>query len=594
MEQDVIILGGLDYLIIFGFVALIIGIGLYFSKRAKNTSDFFLGGRSLHWMLAGTSMVATTFAADTPLAVTELVKQGGIAGNWMWWNLLAGGMLTTFFFARYWRRAGILTDVELVNIRYSGKEARFLRGFKAVYMGIFVNALVIGWVNLALMSLLQVFFGLDQQTSLYWTLIAMLIVFVYSGFSGLLGVVYTDFVQFIIAMTGSIVLAVLVVNSEKIGGIDGLKAALPENTLSFFPSFSDEGSSVAGVLSVSIGSFLAFLVLPWWNSWYPGAEPGGGGYIVQRTMSAKDEKSAVFANLFFQIAHYCIRPWPWILVALSCIVLYPELQGSEAKLGYVMAMKDFLPVGFKGLLLAAFFAAYMSTTASQLNWGTSYIINDLYQPFINNNATDKQLLSTSRRSVMVMILVAFGVTSQIQSISAVWNFLLQTGAGLGLVLILRWYWWRINAWSEIVGTIAPFVGYGIVTFGFAKFIDPSWGLPIIENPKGFLFTIIFTICSWVTATFMTRPTDEKVLQAFFDRIQPAGNWGKFRQTALDNSVMGKLFVIWLSAVVMAYSILFSTGSLIFRNWNDFYIYIGVFIVTLLTVKTLSKSAKVFE
>jgi len=590
--QQTIELAFLDYAIIIGFIALIIGIGLSFSRRAKNTGDFFLGGRQLSWVLAGTSMVATTFAADTPLAVTELVRQGGIAGNWLWWNLLAGGMLTTFFFARYWRRAGIMTDVELVSIRYSGKPARFLRGFKAIYMGIFVNALIIGWVNLALMSLLQVFFGMSSEDALMWTFVAMLIVFVYSGFSGLLGVVYTDIVQFTVAMTGSIILAVMVVNSDQIGGIDGLKAAIPEQAIRFFPNFNDDPVGVAGVLTVSLGSFLAFLVLPWWNSWYPGAEPGGGGYVVQRMMSAKDEKNALYANLYFQIAHYCIRPWPWILVALSCVVLYPDLAAADAKLGYVMAMKDFLPTGFKGLLLAAFFAAYMSTTASQLNWGSSYIINDLYQPFIKPNASDKQTLFVSRISILVMICVATGVTANINSISAVWNFLLQTGAGLGLVLILRWYWWRINAWSEIVGTIAPFIGYAIVQFILGA-DDPSWTLPIIENPKGFMFTLSFTIIAWLAVTLLTAPTEAKVLQAFYDRVKPAGNWGDYADPNLVQPNLKLLGVIWISAVIMAYSMLFVTGSIIFKLWSDVAIYAATFIVSLLVVRQLSGKVIVF-
>jgi len=594
MDNQAIHLGIYDYLIIFGFIGIIVGIGLFFSRRAKNTQDFFLGGRSLHWTLAGTSMVATTFSADTPLAVTELVKQGGIAGNWLWWNLLAGGMLTTFFFARYWRRAGILTDVELINIRYSGKEARFLRGFKALYMGLFVNALIIGWVNLALMSLLQVFFGLDAQEALLWTLVAMFIVFIYSGFSGLLGVVYTDFVQFFVAMAGSIILAIMVVNSDEIGGIDGLKSALPVQTFSFFPSFDSNTVSVEGVLSVGIGSFLTFLILPWWNSWYPGAEPGGGGYVVQRMMSTKDEKHAIYANLLFQIAHYCVRPWPWVIVALCCLVLYPQLQGADAKLGYVMAMKDFLPTGLKGLLLAGFFAAYMSTTASQLNWGTSYIINDFYQPFVKNNSTEKQLVNISRISVLIMIFIAFGVTSQINSISAVWNFLLQTGAGLGLVLILRWYWWRINAWTEIAGTIIPFVGYGIVKFGFAEYLDPSWGLPIIENPKGFLFTISLTIILWLLVTFLTKPTEDKVLKAFYERIRPAGNWGKYQTDSTANDKLWGLFGLWISAVIMAYSVLFTVGSLIFKNWDDMFVYLTVLIISLVCVRLLAKHGKVFE
>lgn len=595
MSSSTLVLGWQDYAIFAVFIGLIISIGLYFSKRAsKSTQEFFLGGRSLPWWLAGTSMVATTFAADTPLAVTELVKQGGIAGNWMWWNLLAGGMLTTFFFAKYWRRANILTDVELISIRYSGKPARFLRGFKAIYMGVFVNALIIGWVNLALMTLLQVFFGVSHETSLWLALAAMMIVWVYSGFSGLLGVVYTDFIQFIIAMTGAIVLAVIVINAPEVGGIDGLKEKLPESAFQMFPDFSGEiegGATGIGMLSVSIGSFLAFLMLPWWNSWYPGAEPGGGGYVAQRMMSAKDERNAVFANLFFQVAHYCIRPWPWILVALAAVVLYPELSEADAKMGYVLAMKDFLPTGLKGLLLASFFAAYMSTTASQLNWGTSYLINDFYRPFVNPDASEKQAVKASRIGVFAMVLIAFGVTSQLQSITAVWNFLLQTGAGLGLVLILRWYWWRINAWSEIVGTIAPFMAYGLCLWVF----DDSWSKPIIEDPKGFIFTIVFTVFCWMVATFITEPTDRQTLQSFYDRIGPAGNWKPF--TKLGDETDGSLRilgVLWISAVVMAYSILFLSGSLVFKNWGDVPLFLGSFVVSTFLIVWLSKRVKIFN
>lgn len=596
MQDNGITLSILDYSIIIGFILLIISVGLFFSKRAgRSTNDFFLGGRSLPWYLAGTSMVATTFAADTPLAVTELIRQGGIAGNWLWWNMLAGGMLTTFFFARYWRRANILTDVELVQIRYSGKEARFLRGFKAIYMGVFLNAAIIAWVNLALMTLLQVFFDLNATQSLGCALIAMLIVYLYSGFSGLLGVVYTDFLQFIIAMTGSIVLAIVVVNSSDIGGIDGLKASLPANALSFFPSIgTGSAASTAGILSLGIGSFLALLTLPWWNSWYPGAEPGGGGYVAQRMMSAKDEKNAVYANLFFQIAHYCIRPWPWVLVGLSAIILYPELDAADAKMGYVLAMKDYLPTGLKGLLLAAFFAAYMSTTASQLNWGTSYLINDFYRPYIKPGASEKQLVRASRIAVFIMILVGITVTSQIQSIAAVWNFLIQAGAGLGLVLILRWYWWRISAWSEIAATIAPLIGYSIVKFIFAKYLDPSWASPIIENPKGFIFTLSFTAVVWLIVTFKTRPTDSQTLQKFYDRIRPAGNWKPCTEKNDESKSLIKLTACWFNAIAMAYSILFASGSLIFKNWTDAAIYTVIFVLAVVSLRFFSSKIKIFE
>lgn len=595
MSKESISLAALDYLVIIGFISLIVTIGLYFSKRAgKSTDNFFLGGRSLPWYLAGTSMVATTFSADTPLAVTELVRQGGIAGNWLWWNMLAGGMLTVFFFARYWRRAQILTDVELVRIRYSGKEARFLRGFKAVYMGVFLNAAIIGWVNLALMSLLQVFFGISQDQAIWYALGAMLLVYVYSGFSGLLGVVYTDFVQFIVAITGAIILAIVVLSSPEVGGIDGLKANLPASAFSFFPDLnSDHGVSTTGVLSLGLGSFLTMLTLQWWSSWYPGSEPGGGGYVAQRMMSAKDEKNAVYANLLFQIAHFCIRPWPWVLVGLSALLLYPDLQASEARLGYVMAMKEFLPTGLKGMLLAAFFAAYMSTTASQLNWGTSYLINDFYKPYIKPKANEKQLVRASRIAVFLMIIVAILVTSQLESIAGVWNFLIQCGAGLGLVLILRWYWWRVNAWSEIAATIAPMVGYSIVHFGLAKYVDPSWGASIIENPKGFVTTLGFTTFTWLVVTLKTKPTDRKVLQAFYDRVRPAGNWRPFDSDNRGRALLN-LGVAWISAVIMAYSVLFASGSLIFKNWLSAFIYIAVFVVCLLTMRHFAAKAKLFE
>ncbi|QOC24257.1 Na+:solute symporter [Wenzhouxiangella sp. AB-CW3] len=590
----------LDYAIIVSFILLIVSIGLLFSKRGgKSTSNFFLGGRSLPWYLAGTSMVATTFAADTPLAVTELVREGGIAGNWLWWNMLAGGMLTTFFFARYWRRAGILTDVELVQLRYSGKEARFLRGFKAVYMGVFLNAAIIGWVNLALITLLQVFFGLSATEALWWTLAAMVVVYIYSGLSGLLGVVYTDFVQFIAAMSGSIILAVLVVNSSDIGGIEGLKASLPDSAFSFFPRVGEEAESTGNavstvsVLSLGLGSFLALVCLPWWNSWYPGAEPGGGGYVAQRMMSAKDEKNAVYANLLFQILHYTVRPWPWILVALSAIVLYPELSGEEARMGYVLAMKEYLPTGLKGMLLAAFFAAYMSTVASQLNWGTSYLINDFFRAFIKPDASEQQLVLASRIAVFCMIIVAFIVTSQLTTIAAVWNFLIQAGAGLGLVLILRWYWWRVSAWSEISATVAPFIGYGFVQFVLARHVDPVWGEPIISDPRGFLFTISFTMVTWLTVTFLTKPTDRKTLEAFYKRVQPAGAWGPFRESSSVRKLW-KLAAAWISAVIMAYTILFTSGSVLFRHWGEALVYGAVCILAFLCMRHFSSQVKVFE
>lgn len=552
-------LSTLDLVVIFSFFVLIIGVGVYFRKQAgKDITSFFLGGRNLPWWVAGTSMVATTFAADTPLAVTELVNQYGVAGNWLWWNMLAGGMLTAFLFAHYWRRSGVLTDVEFIELRYSGKPASFLRGFRSIYFGLFMNCLIMAWVNLAMMSLLEIFFGFSYGEQLLVVAALMLGTALYSGLSGLLGVAFTDLIQFVVAMTGTIALAYLVVNSEEIGGIDNLKASLPSSSLDFIPS---TGMETTGTLALGIGSFLAFVGIQWWASWYPGAEPGGGGYIAQRIMSTKDERHATLATLFFQFAHYCLRPWPWVIVALCTVVLYPELEGPNSRDGYVMAMKDFLPSGLRGLLLAAFFAAYMSTISTHLNWGSSYLVNDFYNRFLNKkNDSQKHLVAVSRIVTVLVMLVALGVTTMIDSISAVWAFIIECGAGLGLVLILRWYWWRVNAWSEIAATIAPFVGYGLSKYLFVHF-DAGWGLGIMEDPRGFIFTIVFTTVVWVVVTFATRPTPMPTLERFYNAVKPIGFWKPFDNKIYANRIMIRL-AGWLSAICGVYSGLFFLGALI--------------------------------
>ncbi len=548
-----------DWLIIIAYFLISLGIGLYYRKMAgKSMTDFFLSGRNLTWFIAGISMVATTFAADTPLAVTELVARNGISGNWLWWNALFGGMLTTFFFSKLWRRAEVLTEVELIELRYSGKEAAWLRGFKSVYLGFFMNSLIIGWVNVALISILQVFFGISAEQSLYYAAAAMLITAVYSSISGLWGVAITDAFQFIIAMTGTIILAVIVVNSDKIGGIDGLKAKLPASSFDFFPHIGKSGG--INMLVISASTFFAYIGIQWWASWYPGAEPGGGGYVAQRIMSAKNEKHAVYATLFFQVAHYCLRPWPWIIVGLCTLVLYPDLGFDEKRLGYVMAMKDFLPVGLRGLLLVAFLAAYMSTISTQLNWGASYLVNDFYNRFINKNASQKLLIKASRICTMLLMVISLFITSRITSISDVWVFIIECGAGLGLVLILRWYWWRINAWSEIAATITPFIAYYV-----------SKKILLWVFPNSFFFTVGATTITWILVTFLTKPTSHEKLFAFYLKVKPEGQWGPIKKAlGIKPSKSSVLFLLmsWLSAVCMTYSILFCSGKFIFKEWND--------------------------
>ncbi|MBC5992373.1 sodium:solute symporter family protein [Pontibacter cellulosilyticus] len=580
----------IDWIVMAVFAILILGIGIsYTGKASGSLANYFLGGRNLTWWVAGTSMVATTFAADTPLAVTELVAQSGISGNWLWWNMLLGGLLTTFFFAKLWRRAGIITDLEFIEMRYSGKPASFLRGFRAIYLGIFMNSLIIGWVNVALMSIIEVFFEVPKSEQLFYVAIAMLVVVTYSSLSGLLGVAITDVVQFVIAMTGCIILAILVVNSEQIGGITGLKAKLPSWSLDYFPSVGTEGATATGVaksLTLSLGAFLAFTTVQWWASWYPGNEPGGGGYIAQRMMSTKNEKHALYATLFFQIGHYCIRPWPWIIVALCAVVLYPDLSAADKKLGYVMAMKDFLPAGLKGLLLVAFFAAYMSTISTQLNWGASYIINDFYGRFINKEANQKQLVSASRITTVLLMIVSLAVTTQITSISAVWAFIMEAGAGLGLVLILRWYWWRINAWSEIVATIAPFIAFGV-----SKFIL-GW-----EFPDSFFLTVAFTTVAWIAATYLTRPTPMTKLHAFYEKIQPDGAWAPVRKSLGLPKPRTKVFHLligWISAAVMVYSTLFLIGDLIFQNYARFAMWLAFAVVAGFVMVYTSKRINFFQ
>lgn len=549
-----------DWLIVLAYFIISLLIGLLYKNRAsKTTEDFFLTGRNLPWWIAGLSMVATTFAADTPLAVTELVAKNGIAGNWLWWNMLIGGMLTVFFFSRLWRRAGIMTDVEFIELRYSGKSASFLRGFKAIYLGLFMNTLIMGWVNLAMMKILLGFFPefVNKENVLLFLAIAILITAIYSAVSGLWGVAITDAFQFILAMIGCIILAIIVISQPQIGGIEGLTSKLPDWALRFLPDVNTGQiqSGTGGVFAISVATFLAYVGIQWWASWYPGAEPGGGGYVAQRMMSAKNEKHSLLATLFFQIAHYGIRPWPWIIVGLATIILYPNL--SDKGSGYVQAMRDFLPTGVKGLLIAAFFAAYMSTIATHLNWGTSYLINDFYKRFIKKAAPEQHYVLISRLLTIVMMVLSIIVTTQMETISGVWAFLIECGAGLGLVLILRWFWWRINAAGEIAATITPFISFFVIKIS---------GINIIFPDTLFVLVPITTIV-WLMTIYFTKPDDINKLTEFFRRIHPGGpGWKKFALQNPDikpDSGYFYLFIDWILGIVLVYMFLFGTGKIIF-------------------------------
>ncbi len=588
----------IDWLVIGAFLLISMGISIYLSGRAsRSTSEFFLSGRKLPWYIAGTSMVATTFAADTPLAITELVAERGISGNWLWWNMLLGGMLTVFFFARLWRRSNILTDTEFVSIRYSGRSARFLRGFRAVYIGIFMNAIVMAWVNLAMVKILQVMFpdltlfgyagitlaGIHFSAHLLVVGAMMAFVALYSAISGLWGVTITDTLQFFLAMGGSIVLAIIAL--DHVGGMTGLQTQLADKqwVFDFFPvvEAGEDSVSGSGMLKMSIVALVAYLGVQWWASWYPGSEPGGGGYVAQRMMSAKDEKHALLATLWFQVAHFAIRPWPWIIVALTALVLYPEEPDKGAT--YVMVIRDLLPSGLLGLLLAAFLAAYMSTMSSQTVWGASYVVNDLFRPFIRPGATEKYYVSVSRWTTVLLMVFSLIVTTQFDMISDAWRFILACSGGIGLVLLLRWFWWRINAWSEIAAMVAPYFIYPILIYRF----DLSYESIL-------LIIVAWSTLVWLTVTFLTAPTDKHTLQSFYRRVHPGGpGWTRIAGEMPD--VEGDrgyryLFLSYISSCVMVMFALFGIGRLLFASWLSAGMYLGVAaIAAFIVYRQLSKT-----
>ncbi len=539
-----------DWAVVAAYFLLNLGIGFYYKARAgKSTTEFFLSGRNVPWWLAGTSMVATTFAADTPLAVAGLVAHNGIAGNWIWWNAALGSMLTVFFFARLWRRAGIMTDVEFAELRYAGRPAAILRGFRALYLGLPINCIVIGWVNLAMAKILSVTMGWDRLTAV---LASLAITGFYSALSGLWGVVVTDFLQFACAMSGTVALAWFAIRVPAVGGIEGLRAQLPASTFEFVPRIGSAGEALGPALALPAAAFLAFIGVQWWASWYPGQEPGGGGYIAQRMMSARDERHSFYATLWFTIAHYCLRPWPWILVGLASLVLYPGLADKEA--GYVMVMRDHLGPGWRGLLLSAFFAAYMSTISTQLNWGSSYIVNDFYRRFINTSASEQHYVRASRISTIIMMIAAGIVTFYLESIRQAWEFVLESGAGIGLVLILRWYWWRGNAWSEITAMVAPALGFLYIKL-----------LTTIAFPYTLFYLVAWPTACWRVVTMLTPAEREAHLLAFYRRVRPGGpGWGPIARIAggpPPESLRG-LIVDWMAGWTLVYATLFGIGSLI--------------------------------
>ena len=556
----------LDWLAIAAYFLANILIGLYYRSRATgSTEDYFVSGRNVSWWLAGTSMVATTFAADTPLAVTGMVAAYGIAGNWLWWNFLMSGMLTVFFYARLWRRAGVLTDVEFAEIRYGGRPAAFLRGFRALYLGLPINCIVMGWVNLAMVKILIMIFGITKVEALLMVFGIMLITAMISTLSGLWGILVMDLFQFVLKMGMVIVLAVCAVRA--VGGMDVLKEKLHALDVARAAGGGGQGSILSftpelGSPWMPVIAFFVYVAVQWWATWYPGAEPGGGGYVAQRIFCAKDEKHSLLATLWFNIAHYAVRPWPWILTALCSLVLYPDLADKES--GFIKTIVDpnVFPIALRGVMIAAFAAAYMSTIGTQLNWGASYLVNDFYKRFLVRGKDERHYVRVSQVATVLVMLASCVVTYYQDSIGGAWRLLIAVGAGTGSVFILRWFWWRINAWSEVSAMSASFVFSLLLQYAY-KFNN--------DDPRDFAWQIIITVaCStvtWLAVTLLTAPESESTLLAFYRRVRPgAALWGPIAARATD--VVPKKdglnnLLDWAAGCVLVYSTLFGVGDILF-------------------------------
>ena len=570
-------LSTLDWAIIVFFFVVFLIVGLLVAKKSgKDTKEFFLSGRNMPWWLLGVSMVATTFSADTPNLVTDIVRQNGVSGNWVWWAFLITGMLTVFVYAKLWRRSEVLTDLQFYEMRYSGKAAAFLRGFRALYLGVFFNVMIMASVCLAAIKIGGVMFGLAPWECVLY---ASLVTVIYSSIGGLRGVILTDFLQFIIAMIGSVLAAIYIVNLPEIGGLENLLTH--ENVvgkLHFLPDFNDPKA------------LLVLLIIPlavqWWSVWYPGAEPGGGGYIAQRMLSAKDEKNAIGATLLFNVAHYALRPWPWILIALASLIVYPTLGDigqafPNTILGHDLAysaMLTALPSGLLGMVIASLIAAFMSTISTHLNWGSSYISIDFYKRFLKPEATEKELVAVGRVTTVLLMAFAALVALALSSALSTFAILLQIGAGTGLIFILRWFWWRVNAYSEITGMVVSFILAMIFEFGHT-------GLEIHEQLV--LGVAITTVC-WVTVTLLTRPTDVKTLAGFYNQVTPYGKgWAPFKKIASQQNIPLKTttdnftvdLACMLLGILFVYVSLFATGYIIYGNILGASILIGIAILS---------------
>ncbi len=555
-------LAALDWAIVAAYFVVVVVIGARFTKRAsKSMEEYFVAGRKAPWWLAGAGMIATTFAADTPLVVTGLVAAHGVAGNWLWWCFVMSGILTVFVTARLWHRAGVLSDVELVELRYGGAPARFLRGFRALFLALPINLIILGWVNLAMIKVLRITLGVDGTVAV---IACFAVTVLYSAAGGMWAALWTDLIQLVIMMTAVIALAVFTVDA--VGGLDAMLAGVDAHfgsraaAVSVLPPLDSPWMPAVALLTM--------LAVQWWAAWYPGAEPGGGGYVAQRIFATRSEKDGVLAVLFFNVGHYALRPWPWIITGLCTVILYPGgvmLDGKpDVEAAYAQAMVDHLPMGFRGFLLAGFFAAYMSTVSTHLNWGASYLVNDIWKRFFRPDADQRSLVMTSRLVTALIFVASIAVTSQMDTIAGAWRFLIALGAGTGLVLILRWLWWRVNAWSEISAMVAS-IAFSVVGTQLFATTEPG-PATLRADALTLLFTVGCSTVVWVAVTFATKPESDDVLRRFVERVRPfGGGWqatyARLGLTAPD-APLGAIVLGFVLGVVLVYTSVFAIGQLI--------------------------------
>lgn len=573
-------LSPIDYGIIAAFFAISTLIGIIASRRAgRSFSEYFLAGGKMPWWMLGLSMVATTFAADTPNLVTDIVRRDGVSGNWVWWSFLLTGLLTVFVYARLWKRSGVLTDLEFYEIRYSGKAAGFLRGFRAIYLGVIFNCLVMANVMLAGIKLGGILLG---TTPLQTVMIAGSVTVVYTLMGGLRGVILTDCFQFAVAMLGAIAAAVVVCNLPEVGGFSNLLShSEVTEKLNLLPDFSDANALIP--------LLIVPLAVQWWSSWYPGAEPGGGGYVAQRMLGAKSEQDATTATLLFQVAHYALRPWPWIIVALASLVVFPSLESIRTAFPNIdpkivkddlayPAMLTFLPSGLLGIVVASLIAAFMSTISTHLNWGASYLAHDLYRRFVNPEASEQRLVAVGRWSTAGLMLIAGFVALMLESAMDGFSIILQIGAGTGLIYILRWFWWRINAYTEITGMAVSFAIAIFFKFGYSQ-----TGLPELADWQQLIIGVGLTTVAWLLVTFITPATDADVLKSFFRRVRPSGRgWRRVEMELADEGVsvtagdsITRGMLAMLSSTFLVYAMLFGTGYFLYGQWGSLGISVAV-------------------